>query len=62
MLEAGGVLFAVVQRRNTPLVVGNMLSATATLFGVRPNTWMVPVKRAGLVDDTDKRPRSPAAR
>jgi hypothetical protein len=38
VLEAGGVLLVVVQRRKTPDAVGNMLSATATLLGVRPKT------------------------
>ena len=55
VLLAGGVLLLVLQRRMTPRVVGNMLSATAALLGVRPNTWMVPVNRGGFVEVTVRR-------
>jgi hypothetical protein len=53
---AGGVLLAVLQRRKTPVAVGNIASDSAVVSAPVPEAEIVPLKVGGEVEDTARLP------
>ena len=56
MASAGGVLLAELQRRKTPVVVGNMPSESEAVSAPEPAAWIVPLKVGGEAEDTARLP------